>query len=70
MVTRIDRLSRIMKASWDIQRRKNCTRAKSLQSAWAIFSNEDVTVFYLVRKLNHNKPVANKVTSQMGLFIQ
>lgn len=70
MATRIERLSRIMKASWDIQKRKKCTRSKSLQSAWAIFSNEDVTVFYLVRKLNHNKPVTNKVAAQMGLFLQ
>ena len=61
-------LSRLMRISWDIQRRKNKTRSKALQAAWAIFSNEDITVLYLVTKLNHNKPVKDKHLNQMAIF--
>ena len=64
----IKNLSRLMRISWDIQRRKNKTRSKALQAAWAIFSNEDITVLYLVTKLNHHKPVKEKHLNQMGLF--
>ncbi|MBN8669502.1 MAG: hypothetical protein J0L80_02375 [Chitinophagales bacterium] len=62
------KLSRLMKLSWAIQKAKCSTRAKALQSAWAIFSNEDITVFYLTKKLNHHKPVNEKTLNQMGLF--
>jgi len=44
------RLSTLMKMSWQIQKRKHSSRSKSLQSAWAITQNEDITVYYLVRK--------------------
>ena len=59
-----------MLISWQIQRRKNKTRSQALIAAWAIFLNEDVTVFYLTRKLNHNKPLPQKVVAQFGLFNQ
>ena len=62
------RLSRLMRISWDIQKSKHKTRSKSLQAAWAIISNEDVTVHYLVMRLNHHKPVAQRALNQMGLF--
>ncbi len=68
MATNIKRLSRLMKISWDIQRSKNKTRSKALQAAWAIFSNEDITVYYLVTKLNHHRPVKEKAINQMALF--
>jgi len=64
------RLSRLMKISWDIQRSKRKTRSKALQAAWAIISNEDITVFYLVRRLNHNKPVTKQAINQFSLFTQ
>ena len=70
MATNIKRLSRLMKISWDIQRSKNKTRSKALQAAWAIFSNEDITVYYLVTKLNHHRPVKEKTINQMALFNQ
>ena len=63
-----DRLSRLMKISWDIQRTKSKTRSKSLQAAWAIFSNEDITIMYLIRKLNHHKPVPQKTAGHCALF--
>lgn len=55
-----NRLSRLMKLSWDIQRNKCHTRSKALQSVWAIVTNEDITVFYLTRKLNHQKTIKPK----------
>lgn len=59
-----------MTMSWEIQKRKNTTRSKSLQSAWAITSNEDITVYYLVKKhSNHN--AKHKVDSNnLTLFKQ
>jgi hypothetical protein len=59
-----------MRISWDIQKRKHKTRSKALTAAWAILSNEDITVQYLTRKLNRNKPVSEKATAQFGLFTQ
>ena len=63
-----NRLSRLMKLSWDIQRNKCNTRSKALQSAWAIVANEDLTVFYLTRRLNHHRPVSARAANQYGLF--
>ena len=68
MATSINTLSRLMKISWDIQKKKNKTRSKALQAAWAIFSNEDITILYLATKLNHSKPVKDKHLSQMAIF--
>ena len=61
-------LSRLMKMSWDIQRNKRSTRSKALIAAWAIISNEDITVFYLTKKLNHHRPISSKALNQMALF--
>ena len=68
MATHIETLSRLMKLSWDIQRRKRMTRSKSLAQAWAIVNNADLTVWYLLKKLNHNKQVKYKVREQFTLF--
>jgi len=46
-------LSRLMFLSWEIQRKKKYNRAKSLMSAWAIVLNEDITIYYLVKKHSH-----------------
>lgn len=53
-------LSRLMRVSWDIQKRNNKTRSKALTEAWAIFSNEAIAVHYLARKLNHGKPLPER----------
>ena len=55
--------------SWAIQRKKRSTRSKALAQAWAIIGNEDITVSYLVQKLNHNKPVKPTIKNQFSLFI-
>ena len=44
------RLSYLMVLSWEIQRKKKSTRSKALQAAWAITLNEDITVYYLVKR--------------------
>lgn len=63
-----NRLSRLMKLSWQIQKHRHSTRSKALMSAWAIMNNEDITVFYLVHKLNHHKPVRTQAQNQFSLF--
>jgi len=62
------KLSRLMKMSWDIQRAKAYPRAKALHAAWMILSNEDTTIYYLVQRLNHHKPIRKEVLHQMALF--
>lgn len=62
------KLSRLMKLSWDIQRSKRNTRSRALTAAWAIIGHEDITIHYLTRRLNHDKPVKPKAMQQFGLF--
>jgi hypothetical protein len=59
-----------MRMSWEIQRRRKTDRSKSLFAAWAIFLNEDITVFHLVKKHSHDR-YANKVeAANLTLFNQ
>lgn len=67
MAKNIRQLSRLMKMSWEIQRTKKRSRSKALAQAWAIMSNEDVTIFYLTERYNR-KPQKIRVINQMGLF--
>ena len=64
------KLSTLMTISWQIQKTKKTTRAKSLSSAWAITQNEDITVYYLVKRHStqhsRNKPVD---IAKLSLFI-
>jgi hypothetical protein len=62
------RLSKLMYLSWEIQKKKKCTRSKSLQSAWAITLNEDITVYYLVKKHSHTSYVNKVKPETVGLF--
>ena len=61
-----------MHLSWEIQRRKKCSRRKAMLSAWAILLNEDITIYYLVKKHSHTNPsYANKVgAANLTLFQQ
>ena len=56
-------LSRLIRISWEIQRRRKSNRSRSLGAAWAIFLNEDITVFHLVKKHSHDH-IANKTQVQ------
>jgi hypothetical protein len=61
-------LSRLMFLSWEIQRKKKYTRSKSLLAAWAIVLNEDITIYYLVKKHSH-QCYPNKINSEtLSLF--
>ena len=62
------RLSKLMYLSWEIQRKKKCIRSKALQSAWAITQNEDITVYYLIKKHSHTSYENKRQTAQIGLF--
>jgi hypothetical protein len=42
--------SRLMRMSWQIQKRRGKNRSQSLAAAWAIFLNEDITVYHLAQK--------------------
>lgn len=57
-----------MRLSWDIQRNRHSTRSKALQAAWAIVNNEEITLWYLTRRLNHFKPVKDRAFNQYQLF--
>ncbi len=65
-------LSRLMTMSWEIQRKKKSNRSKALLSAWAILLNEDITIYYLVKKHSHSKPIYpnKRDTSNLSLFSQ
>jgi len=62
------RLSKLMYLSWEIQRKKKCIRSKALQSAWAITQNEDITVYYLIKKHSHTNYENKRQTGQIALF--
>jgi hypothetical protein len=47
--------SRIMYTSWEIQRSKKRSRAKALIAAWAIFLNEDIMIYHLMRRHATNR---------------
>ena len=62
--------SRLMRLSWQIQKRRQSSRSKSLFAAWAIYLNEDITVYHLVKKHSHER-YANKVeAANLTLFKQ
>ena len=61
-------LSRLMRLSWEIQRKKKCSRSKSLISAWAIVQNEDVTIYYLVKKHSHTRYPNKTGSNDLTLF--
>lgn len=62
--------SRLMFLSWEIQRAKKYSRSKSLLAAWIIFLNEDITVYYLVRKHSHEKYPDKIKLDNLTLFNQ
>jgi hypothetical protein len=62
--------SRLMYLSWEIQRKRKKNRSRALLAAWAIYQNEDITVYHLVKKHSHEK-YPNKVQmDNLTLFTQ
>ncbi len=64
----ITRLSYLMRLSWEIQRKKKCYRSKALASAWAIVLNEDITIYYLVKRYSHEKYSNKTEPKNLALF--
>jgi len=63
-------LSRLMRMSWEIQKRRKSNRSKSLVAAWAIYLNEDITVYHLVKKHSHERYANKEQTGSLTLFNQ
>ena len=62
------RLSFLMVLSWEIQRKKKSTRSKALRAAWAITLNEDITIYYLVKR-HSNRNTSNRINpADLSLF--
>ncbi|HEX4373385.1 MAG TPA: hypothetical protein VHZ50_08805 [Puia sp.] len=63
-------LSRLMRMSWEIQRKKKVSHSKSLFATWAIFLNEDITVFYLTKNHRHDRYINKVQPLHLTLFNQ
>jgi hypothetical protein len=68
LVMQTQQRSRLMRLSWEIQKRKNRNRSKALVAAWAIFLNEDITVFHLTRKHSHERYANKTQPEHLTLF--
>ncbi|HMR83670.1 MAG TPA: hypothetical protein PKE30_11080 [Niabella sp.] len=64
----IQHKAKLMRLSWQIQKRKKYSRSKALISAWAIYLNEDITVFHLVQKHSHQHYRNNAEPFNLKLF--
>ena len=62
--------SRLMCLSWEIQRKRKSNRSRALLAAWAIYQNEDITVFHLVKKHSHEKHPNKFQMDNLTLFTQ
>lgn len=62
------KLSRLMYLSWEIQHKKHCSRSKALVAAWAIMLNEDITIYYLVRRHSRSCYPNKTEPSELSLF--
>lgn len=60
--------SKLMRLSWQIQKRRKSTRSKSLFAAWAIVLNEDVTVWHLAEKHSKGRHVKPNTIQRLSLF--
>lgn len=61
-------LERLMRLSWEIQRKHNISRAKALVAAWAIMQNDETTIHYLVQKHRTNRANPAKQAQGLALF--
>ncbi len=61
-------LSNVMFLSWELQRRKHYNRSRSLLAAWAIYLNEDIMVFRLVKKHTGNSHSVKVQPQSLSLF--
>ena len=62
------RLSYLMQLSWEVQRKKHITRSRALLAAWAITLNEDITVYYLVKRFSKRNIPNKSEAKELALF--
>jgi hypothetical protein len=60
--------SRLMYLSWEIQRKRKNNRSRALLAAWAIYQNEDITVYHLAKKHSHEKNINRVQAESLTLF--
>ena len=61
-------LSILMRLSWKIQHMKKTSRSKSLVSAWVIYQQADIMVYYLVKKHTPEKRTAETKDNNLTLI--
>ena len=61
-------LSTLMRLSWKIQHMKKTSRSKSLASAWVIYQQADIMVYYLVKKHSPENRTTGTVDKNLKLI--
>ncbi len=67
-MTHTNKLSRLMRMSWEIQKTKKNSRSRALAAAWAIMVNEDIAVWFLIRRLSPKRQITKKTFNEFSLF--
>jgi hypothetical protein len=62
-------LSALMRLSWKIQYMKKTSRSKSLISAWVIYQQADMMVYYLVKKHTPERRVQDVIVKNLKLAL-
>jgi hypothetical protein len=61
-------LSTLMRLSWKIQHMKKMSRSKSLASAWVIYQQADIMVYYLVKKHSPRQRTTETIYKNLKLI--
>ena len=61
-------LSTLMRLSWKIQHLKKTSRSKSLASAWVIYQQADIMVYYLVKKHSPEQRTTGTIDKNLKLI--
>ena len=61
-------LSALMRLSWKIQHSKKTSRSKSLVSAWVIYQQADIMVYYLVKKHTPEQRTSTAIDKNLKLI--
>ena len=61
-------LSTLMRLSWKIQHMKKTSRSKSLASAWVIYQQADIMVYYLVKKHTPEQRTTRTIEKNLKLI--
>lgn len=58
----------MMTLSWEIQRKRKLTRSRSLHAAWVIAQNEDITIYYLIKRHDNRLKPGSRQAGGITLF--